>query len=193
MKLNVNRNCANCGAPVKTEICPYCHALTGLDPKNAYMEYPVIDCKEAKLALYHFFVLIAAVGFGYIGFPTFFSLFKTDDLSVVVLGLIITLPFLGVSVFCFYIFFRDTIRSIIVNFFGKEINATVFGYMDDVILVNGFPTQIVKLLVTTNDGPKFILYQLGDSIQPFKINSKIKLKVYKDIFLIVNKKKYYFD
>lgn len=65
--------------------------------------------------------------------------------------------------------------------------------MDDNILLNGNPAQIVKLLVNTNDGKKFILYQLGDIKQPFKINSQIKLKVYKDIFLIENKKQYYFE
>ena len=41
--------------------------------------------------------------------------------------------------------------------------------MDDNILLNGHPAQIVKLLVTTEEGPKFILYQLGDIKQPFKI------------------------
>jgi hypothetical protein len=75
---------------------------------------------------------------------------------------------------------------------GKDIYATVYGYMDDNVLLNGNPAQIVKLLVQSNDGPKFILYQLGDIKQPFKVNSQIKLKVYKDIFLIENKKQYYF-
>ena len=41
--------CPNCGAPITTEICPYCHNKTGLDTKNADMEYPVIDCKEATI------------------------------------------------------------------------------------------------------------------------------------------------
>ena len=50
------------------------------------------------------------------------------------------------------------------------------------------PNQIVKLLINTNDGPRFILYQLAGAEHPYKINSKINLKVYKDIFLIEKKK-----
>lgn len=65
--------------------------------------------------------------------------------------------------------------------------------MDDNILLNGAPAQIVKLLVNTDEGPKFILYQLCDIKQPFKVNSKIQLRVYKDMFLIPKRKKYYFN
>ena len=83
-------------------------------------------------------------------------------------------------------------RFLKVKFFGKEIEATVYGYMNDNVLINGSPAQIVKLLVQTNDGPKFILYQLGDIKQPYGIKTTLKLKVYKDIFLIVNKQQYYF-
>ena len=75
---------------------------------------------------------------------------------------------------------------------GKEIIATVYGYMDDNVIYNGLPTQIVKLLVQGNEGPRFILYQLGDTKKPYKINSKIKLLVYKNIFCIKKDNNYYF-
>ena len=107
--------------------------------------------------------------------------------------------FLGVGIFigllgilAFVIAMIPTSRYIFIELRGKKIDATVYGYMNDNLLINGMPAQIVKLLVSTNDGLKFILYQLGDIKQPFKINSKIELKVYKDIFLIENKKQYYF-
>ena len=87
---------------------------------------------------------------------------------------------------------KTLIRNISLKSHGEDIYATVYGYMIDNLFINGNPAQIVKLLVQSNDGPKFILYQLGDIKQPFKVNSQIKLKVYKDIFLIENKKQYYF-
>ena len=77
-------------------------------------------------------------------------------------------------------------------FRGKEIDATVYGYMDDNVLLNGVPAQIVKLLVHTKQGPRFILYQLGDIKHPYKINRKIKLKAFKDMFLIMDDTKEYF-
>ena len=87
---------------------------------------------------------------------------------------------------------KTLIRNISLKSHGEDIYATVYGYMNDNLFINGNPAQIVKLLVQSNDGPKFILYQLGDIKRPFKVNSQIKLKVYKDIFLIENKKQYYF-
>ncbi len=65
--------------------------------------------------------------------------------------------------------------------------------MDDNVLLNGTPAQIVKLLVITKECPRFILYQLGDIKHPDKINSKIKLLVYKNIFIVKEDKKYHFD
>ncbi len=102
------------------------------------------------------------------------------------------IPFI-IGLVAFIIGIKPIIRYLSIKTRGQDIDATVYGYMDDNILLNGNPAQIVKLLVQTNDGPKFILYQLGDIKQPFKINSNIKLKVYKDIFLIENKKQYYFE
>ena len=87
---------------------------------------------------------------------------------------------------------KNVVRYFIVTNKGKEIEATVYGYMDDNITLNGVPAQVVKLLVATNDGPKFIMYQMGNISQPYKVNSRIKLKVYKNIFVILKDKKVYF-
>ena len=103
------------------------------------------------------------------------------------------LPFALIGIVALIIAIKPVIRFITIKTKGQEIYATVYGYMDDNILLNCRPAQIVKLLIDTNDGKKFILYQLGDIKQPFKINGQIKLKVYKDIFFIENKKQYYFE
>lgn len=189
-----NKNCPNCGAPITTEICPYCNVMTGLDTKNADMEYPVIECKEANIGFFPVvFPLIFAFAFGFAGFimPILFFTVGGDVFPKTMI--LFFLPFAVIGIGAFIIGIKPVIRYVSLKTRGKDIDATVYGYMDDNMFINGNPAQIVKLLVQTNDGPKFILYQLGDIKQPFKINSNIKLKVYKDIFLIENKKQYYFE
>lgn len=189
MGLFSKRNCVNCGAPIKSEICPYCGAVTGLDSHKVDMEYPAIECKEAHIGFFNFvFPLIFALVFGGVGL----TLPITFILEGFTEGMFVAIPFfiVGVTAWCFVL--TPLLRYLKVKFFGKEIEATVYGYMNDNVLINGSPAQIVKLLVQTNDGPKFILYQLGDIKQPYGIKTTLKLKVYKDIFLIVNKQQYYF-
>lgn len=191
----INKNCPNCGAPVTTEICPYCNVMTGLDTATADMEYPVIECKEANIGFWTvLFPLIFACSFGFAGFcmPIMFFTAGGDEAFPPSM-ILFFLPFAAIGVVAAVIAIKPIIRYISLKTSGQDIDATVYGYIDDNVLMNGRPAQIVKLLVQTNDGPKFILYQLGDIKQPYKINSNIKLKVYKDIFLIVNKKQYYFE
>lgn len=195
MKVNIKeKHCSNCGAPLTTEICPYCYVATGLDTEYADMEYPVIECKEAVINFWNVgFPMIFAFAFGFGAFMFSFPVFligSDDSMNYLFLGVGIFIGLLGIL--AFVIAMIPTSRYIFIELRGKKIDATVYGYMNDNLLINGMPAQIVKLLVSTNDGLKFILYQLGDVKQPFKINSKIELKVYKDIFLIENKKQYYF-
>ena len=68
MVMGIEKNCPNCGAPITTEICPYCNVVTGLYTQNADMEYPVIECKEANMGFWNvIFPMIFAVSFGFAG------------------------------------------------------------------------------------------------------------------------------
>ena len=194
-KEKLDGKCLNCGAPVISEICPYCNSMTGLDTGNATMEYPVIDCKEANITFWNVvFPMIFAIGFGLFGFVFPIALlFDSESASEINGGIFIfCLPFTLIGIIAFIIGIKPIIRYFAIKRHGREIEATVYGYMNDNILLNGSPAQIVKLLVKTNDGYKFILYQLGDIKKPYEINSKIKLKVYKNIFLIEKSKQYHF-
>jgi len=186
--------CPNCGAAVTTEICEYCHAKTGIDTNKADMEYPVIECKEANINNPVFLVFFI-IFFVFIMFGTFVSfIFFNRFSSFSSFSIVMFLPFILISIFILSIVLSPIIRYIKVKTKGKEIEATVYGYMND-SLTNASTdiNQIVKLKVDTNEGPKFILYQMGHSQKLYKINSKIKLKVYKDIFMIVKDNKYYFE
>ena len=185
-------NCPNCGAPITTEVCPYCNVFTGLKSSDANMEYPVIECKEAHVGFWNvIFPMIFAFGFG---FPIWFlpMIIMASDFEERIYALLMFTPFVLIGIVAFVIGIRPVIRYFSIKKKGRDITGTVYGYMDDNILINGNPSQIVKILVNTNDGKKFILYQLGDVKQPYKINSDIRLKVYKDTFMIDKNKEYYF-
>lgn len=184
--MNEQNHCPNCGAPITTEICPYCNAFTGIDTKNADMEYPVLDCKEAHLNFWNtIFPLIFAVTFGFTGiiFPIVFALLS-EDITITIATTLGCSIFVIIGIVSAAIVINALIKYNSVKTKGKEIYGTVYGYMNDNIYINEMPAQIVKLLITTDTGPKFILYQLHDTKRPYKINSKIKLKVYNNIFKI---------
>lgn len=191
-KKETDGKCSNCGAPTISEICPYCNGRTGIDTKNTTMEYPVIECKEVSITFWNtVFPMIFAISFGGMGFASILIFLISDSATSISekVGIFLFLSvFALVGIVAFIISIKPLIRYFTIKRQGREIEA----YMNDNLFLNGSPAQIVKLLVNTNDGLKFILYQLGDIKKPYEINSKIKVKVYKDIFLIVKKKQYYF-
>ncbi len=184
------RICKQCGAPITTEICPYCGTVTGIDTQTAYMEYPELVCNEAHISFWSVaFPAIFAVSFGWFGFfmPIFFyKIGELEDGWV----LLFFIPFAAVGISSTYIVIKRVWDYVSVSLRGKEITGTVYGYMDDDVAYNGVPGQVCKILVQTNSGPRFIMYQLGATSKPHKINSTLTLKVYKDRFKIIDTHKY---
>jgi hypothetical protein len=80
-------------------------------------------------------------------------------------------------------------KYILVSLKGKEITGVVYGYMDDVVNYNHRPGQVCKILVDTLKGKRFIYYSLQGTNKPYPINEKVRLKVYKSYFRIINKPK----
>lgn len=175
-------NCPSCGAPVTSEICPYCGTPTGLDTARADMEYPVIECKEASLDFWNVcFPAIFAVAFGFAGStPIIASIVSGEGL----IPALISIPFLLVGIVAAFLVIRAVLRYIKIKTNGKKMKATVYGYMNDDVLINGYPAQIVKLLVQTPSGPRFILYQLGHTRQPYGVNDQLNILVYQNCFMI---------
>ncbi|MCR5719965.1 MAG: hypothetical protein K6F84_05315 [Lachnospiraceae bacterium] len=177
--------CPNCGAPVTSEICQYCGTMTGLDTASANMEYPLIECKEAHLNFWNLaFPAIFAFGFGFFGFifPIAFSM-AGDKFGG--FAKIICIPFAVIGVVALIIVLRNLYYYFSVRLMGKETEGTVYGYVDDDMVLNGQAAQACKILIHTSEGPRFIMYQLKETLRPYGINGKIRLKVYKDRFTIV--------
>lgn len=179
---NQQTTCPSCGATVVSEICAYCGTPTGLDTASAYMEYPVLECKEATLSFWTvWFPMIFAVSFG-MGSLITLGMAMTGIGSVVLL--LTGFPFFVISAAAFCFAFRTISRYLKVKKKGTVIQAVVYGYMNDEVLINGQPAQIVKLLIQTSDGPRFILYQLGNTLKTYGINDKIDVMVYRNYFMI---------
>jgi len=180
------RNCPSCGAPIVAEICAYCGSSTGLNTAEAEMEYPVLECKEATVNFWTlWFPAIFAVSFGFAGLIviTVFAFAFSDPAM-----LMVSAPFLLIGMAALGFVLRTVFRYLKVKRHGQTIQGTVYGYMDDNVYINGRPAQIVKLLVQTADGPRFILYQLGNTTKPYRIHETICLMVYQKFFLILRDK-----
>lgn len=182
-KMKNAKCCPACGAPAVSEVCQYCGVATGLKTAEAQMEYPILDCKEAALNFFSFwFPMIFAVAFGV---PALIML----PLSIItIVLLIVDIPFLLIGGGGLFFVIRTLIRNNEIKKNGKLIQAVVYGYVDDNFLVNNKPAQKVKLLVNTPEGPRFIMYSLGKTIKPYAVNSTIDLLVYKNYFVIQEKK-----
>lgn len=180
------KNCPGCGAPVVSEICAYCGTATGLNTAEADMEYPVLECKAAVLNFWTvWFPMIFAVAFGMAGLIVMITaVVGSADGGILLVGA----PFLLIGIVALSITLRTVIRYIKVKRHGKIIQATVYGYMDDNVLINDRPAQIVKLLIQTQNGPRFILYKLGNTLKPYGINDNIDIMVYQNYFMISKNK-----
>lgn len=179
--------CPNCGAPVTSEVCPFCNTTTGVRSKEIAPEYPVIPCKSAKLSFFKtIFPMIFAVSFGFVGFVVPFFIDKIDSEGEKVSGFIF-LPFAIISVVAAFITLLFMYRYLITQWKGKECSGIVYGYVDDMVTINNVPAQKVKILINTDAGKRFILYSTGTTSRLYQINSRIELKVYKKYFLVMDK------
>jgi len=179
---NQRKNCPSCGAPIVSEICAYCGMATGLKTAEADIEYPILECKEANINFWNIgFPLIFAMAFGFTGITMLLiALTAIKNATLFLVGL----PFSLIGGGALFVVLRTITRYRKLKKRGKIIQATVYGYMDDNVLLNGSPAQIVKLLVPTSSGPRFIFYQLGDTIKRYGINDTVDILVYQNYFMI---------
>ena len=188
------RICKNCGAPITSEVCPYCHNKTGMTKDEGLKDIPTIECKEVVISFWTIlFPGIFAFAFGFAGFGMPFIFLNSPGGDFGPAMILFFIPFMAVSVGAFVFLITPFVRLFKVHFFGREIEGTVHSYCNDVVNFNDVPGQTVRILLDTDEGPRYIKYQLGGINHPYEIDSKIKLKVYKNIFRIVEKEKYYFD
>lgn len=182
-------NCPSCGAPVTSEICAYCGTATGLKSADANMEYPVLDCNEVVLRKEDAkFLVTMGVLFFLIGVAIIliFAVLCKEDF---VFTCIIAVPFMILGIGTAFYPLVKVFKYVIMKVFGKKIQAKVYGYLDDDMTINGRTAQIVKLRVDSQDGPRFVLYQLENTLRPYGIHSTVDVMVLGDNYMICENKR----
>lgn len=169
-------NCIHCGAPVTEEICPYCGQSTGITSEQANISYPVIECNSAIMHL-ELVSRSVIIGFVFIFFGAMLWLMYLAGQEGLRKIAIASTPMLFMGLICFTSLFQMICRYIITRVFGKSIEGTVYGYVNDTLCTEGTQGKAVKILVSTLDGDCFLLYRLGSSKELWAINSRIKIKV----------------
>ena len=177
------RVCPHCGAPVLSEVCQYCGSYIGeVSTQVLSSEYPTVECKLAKFTFFGtIFPLVFAVAFTIPGILMFLG---SDD--TVAAGS--TIPFTLVGIGAFVVLFINIYRVVSVGLFGKTMDGTVYGYMDDTVSYNDRPGQKIKILVTASDGKRFILLPLAGTTKPYPVNSSLKVRAFKKNAVIIAKK-----
>ena len=182
-KLNIL--CPSCGAPITAEICPYCGTATGYTGTEEDLDFPVLECREFFFSpTDSFFALLIPAIFIFGGLAVLLVFWLAHNAPGVI---IFTGPFIVLGI-CFAVGpARQLINYIQIKHFGKMLEAMVFGYMEDKnVTVNGRKGQIVKLLINTEDGPRFLLYQLRSTMRPFGLHEIVELRAYKDFYFLCN-------
>ena len=197
--MNETFHCKNCGAEVKTELCPYCNSLTGIDISKVKEEYPIEDIKEATInkmliiPLFIMFIVLLYAGLN-VAFDNTPKEVLEDIPIIKTETTILSTILLSLSLLPLFSLIIPIIKNIIVRIKGKEIEGIIYGYTDDTsTIINGNYTKAIKILIDKPEGKRFILYKTDDTKKKYKLNGKIKLLVYKKYYLIKTKKEYLFE
>lgn len=177
--------CKNCGAPVTTEICPYCGSITGYKAANDEILYPTIKNKSATLT----FVTIG-LPLIFAGMLTVFSIFigfalfgmELNAFQSLYVGFFFMIM-AGGALFAYYIPVSNIVRYTLASLFGKRVKGIVYGYKDGLIGVNGATVQDIKVLIEDGENSRFIKYKSNRSIQKLGINDEIELKNFGKIYI----------
>ncbi|MBR1848992.1 MAG: hypothetical protein IJ791_07115 [Lachnospiraceae bacterium] len=180
-KNNPRMICAGCGAPITSEKCPYCGRLTGLDTEEADLEYPELEAHSAKLDFWGVgFPAIFGGSFGVATIGCLLAIIFTHEWFV----LIHVVVFGCISIVSLAILIRNATRYMQVKRLGKDITGTIYGYVDADYTINDRPGQLVKILIDTPYGKRFIFYDTKKTTHPFGINTTVSIKRYKDLFIV---------
>ncbi len=162
--------------------------------------YPVVECFEARIGSEDIIELILGIILMFVGFvsPVIFYLNQLNNMGninppsglvQIFISMLVAFSIFGIMGLVFFInFLKPVFMILTINKRGKEKKAVVCEYLDDDSSIDDFPTQIVKLLIEDKENPIYVYYQLGTTERPYPKNAKIKIKMYRHIFRIINDK-----
>lgn len=179
----IKLECQNCGAPASQELCPYCGAQTGIDPKLINLEYPRAELERVAVYPKSHAVIILTFVLGLISTSIIMMLnaFNADSIFSIITFIIPGLFIAGIGLLIFALFIKQFSKQFTIIVLGETIEGTVIGYIAN----KNQDYIIVKILLNINNENKIILEKDFINIRKYKINSKIKVKLYKNKYHIV--------
>lgn len=181
----IKLKCQNCGAPASQELCPYCGAQTGLNPKLINLEYPRAELERVVVYPKSHAVIILTFVLALITTSIFMMLnvFNEDSIISIITFLIPGLFIAGIGLLTFALFIKQFSKQFTIIVLGKTIEGTVIGYIAE----ENLDYIIVKILLNINNEKKILLEKDYINIKKYRINSKLKVKIYKNKYYIVDK------
>ena len=179
----IELKCQNCGAPASQELCPYCGAQTGLNPKLINLEYPRAELERVAVYPKSHAVIIIIFVLALITTSIIMMLnaFNRDSIISIITFIIPGLCIAGMGLYTFALFIKQFSKQFTIIVLGETIEGTVIGYITD----ENQDYIIVKILLNINNENKILLEKDYINIRKYKINSKIKIKLYKNKYHIV--------
>ena len=180
-KISPVRKCPNCGNESLSDVCQYCGTILANTVNN--LTYPEIRCKNAKVTFMGtWFPLIFAVMFLVIplfcAVPAMIATGSAEYILFVFPFFIIGGGALAFTIRSFYMVSN-------VDRYGETIPGTVCGYEDNKgLLINGYPEQIIKVLVNEGQEPSILTVHLCSASKPYPVNTAVRVKKYKDMVRI---------
>ena len=153
-------------------------------PADDWPEYDEIQCKEATISAGTIlFPLIFGIPFGGVGILVLKEAFMTQriDIALLLFGLV----FLAVGLFMAFRFVHPIVNRIILMTKGKEIDGILQCYYRDNVRVNGRPLWVARIIVDSQEGKKYLIYQTGKMRKKYADGSIVHLKIYRDIALLL--------
>ena len=184
--------CPNCGTKVENNVCQKCGHI---------MNYKILNEKKflTKNVKYNVFLiglyLLGAVLFAIGSIEPIKLLLKgqkefSEGMPTIACVLITTVPAI-----CFILLLlKSFIRKFIILKKGKEVNGIVYGYSDALYEYEKGVREEICYIVLENDKETIINipFNLGNSKsltqedRPYPVGKKLKIKIYKDMFCILN-------
>ena len=126
--------------------------------------------------------MIFGIAFGYAGIIIPITILRDGNPQKV--PLLFFLPFALVGIGALFIVIRQIYRAVIIATKAKTITGVVQGYRPNNARYNGVPGSVAKIAISTKNGPRILLYDLGSPARPFAVGRNVDVKVYKNYYKV---------
>lgn len=171
--MSETRTCPNCGAPVPGETCPYCGTVfeSNMTPED----YPEVVCNFAGITFQEIRFYFGVIIFSVIAAICIIS--QSDYGEGMLFALVFSLP----GIIILIVLIKKILTYILLTVNGHDTDGEVYGYKNDHLKKGDDYCQIAKVVVNAPIGKKVLLVPLHKTERPYPLNSRVKVRTYKDL------------